>query len=143
MSSTYHSIADVPVEMEKLRSVQLLRMSPMHHHHVPVYAGTSPLLTTIWKPALMTSLNSTRYGLTSWPLLKVSRNLGANSKRGTLFYSKEYFPLETIVKSRDFRHFYIADKAFGTFRAPAYARSKTFYILSCLRTRVRRLLKIF
>ena len=49
-------VADVPVvsptsqwRWEKLRSAQLLRMSSMHCRHVPVDAGTSPSLTTIWK----------------------------------------------------------------------------------------------
>ena len=51
------NIADVPVvsptsqsRLEMFNSVQLLIMSPMHRRHVPVDAGTSPSLTTIWKP---------------------------------------------------------------------------------------------
>ena len=38
--------------LEKFNSVQLLIMSPMHRRHVPIDAGTSPSLTTIWKPGL-------------------------------------------------------------------------------------------
>ena len=42
---------------KKLRSAQLLRMSPMHNRHVPVDAGTSPSLTKIWKPGLIQNIS--------------------------------------------------------------------------------------
>ena len=55
----FGDVADVPVvsptsqwRWEKQRSVQLLRMSPMHRRHVPVDAGLSPSFTTIWKPGI-------------------------------------------------------------------------------------------
>ena len=53
----FGDVADVPVvsptsqlRLEKFNSVQLLIMSPMHRRHVPVDAGASPSLMTIWKP---------------------------------------------------------------------------------------------
>ena len=56
----FGDVADVPVvsptsqsRWKKLRSVELLRMSPMHRRHVPVDAGTSPSLKTIWKRDLI------------------------------------------------------------------------------------------
>ena len=59
----FGDVADVPVvsptfqsRWEKLRSVQLLRISLMHRCHVPVDAGTSPSLTTILKPGLKRAL---------------------------------------------------------------------------------------
>ena len=58
----FGDVADVPVvsptyqsRWEKFNSVQLLIMSPMHRRHVPVDAGTSPSLTTIWKPGFRDS----------------------------------------------------------------------------------------
>ena len=53
----FGDVADVPVvsptpqsRLEKFNSVQLLIMSLMHRRHVPVDAGMSPSLTTMWKP---------------------------------------------------------------------------------------------
>ena len=53
----FDDVADVLVvsptsqsRLEKFNSVQILIMSPMHRRHVPIDAGTSPSLTTIWKP---------------------------------------------------------------------------------------------
>ena len=55
----FGDVADVPVvsptsqtRCEKLKSVQLLTMSPMHRYHITVDAGTFPSLTMIWKPGL-------------------------------------------------------------------------------------------
>ena len=52
----FGDVADVPVvsptfqsRLEKFNSIQLLITSSMHRRHVPVDAGTSPSLTTIWK----------------------------------------------------------------------------------------------
>ena len=57
MGTFFGDVADIPVvsptsqsRWEKLRSVQLLTTSPMHRCHIPIDAGTSPSLTTIWKP---------------------------------------------------------------------------------------------
>ena len=52
---SFGDVADVPLvsptfqsRWETLRSIQFLRMSPMHRRHVPVDTGASPSLTTIW-----------------------------------------------------------------------------------------------
>ena len=57
METFFGDVANVPVvsptsqsRLEMFNSVQLLIMSPMHRRHVPVDAGTSPSLMTIWKP---------------------------------------------------------------------------------------------
>ena len=62
MGTFFGDVTDVLVvsptsqsRLEKLNSLQLLKMSPMHRRHVPVDAGTSPLLTTIWKRGFMKS----------------------------------------------------------------------------------------
>ena len=59
MRTFFGDVVDVPVVSstsrsgwEKLRSLQLLRMSPMHRRHVPIDAGKSPSLMMIWKPSL-------------------------------------------------------------------------------------------
>ena len=46
------SIADVPVEMRKVEISLTFENVPDASRHVPVDAGTSPSLTTIWKPGL-------------------------------------------------------------------------------------------
>ena len=58
MGRFFGDVADVSVvsptsqsRWERVRSIQLLRMSLMYRGHVPVDAGTDvPSLTTIWKP---------------------------------------------------------------------------------------------
>ena len=60
MGTCFGDVADVPVVLptsqsrwETLRSVELLITSSMHRRHVPVDAGVSMSLTTIWKQGLM------------------------------------------------------------------------------------------
>ena len=63
--SSFGDVADVHVvsptpqwRLEKFNPVKLLITSPMHSRHVPVDAGTSPSLTTIWKPELCTKYST-------------------------------------------------------------------------------------
>ena len=52
-------VADVPVvsptsqsRWEKMRPVQLFKVSPKHRRHVPVDTGTSRSPVAVWKPGL-------------------------------------------------------------------------------------------
>ena len=71
-----HCIADIQSRWEKLRSVELLRMSPMHRRHVPVDAGMSPSRTTIWKPGFTgTACASDRDPSTQYTSATTTRSL--------------------------------------------------------------------
>ena len=75
----FGDVADVPVvsptsqsRRGKLRSVQLLRMPPMHRRHVPVDDGMSPSLTTIWKPGFSSTTRLKKLAEVSISVINVS-----------------------------------------------------------------------